>query len=232
MHILTSSVCNLCRTSHKCYGHTCTVLLQLMRLVASRQAQVIVSSWRAGSASAASTGTTSQDRQLSAAALKDNTRWAAYQASLAKNGYFKGNIPGSVQYKALLAEAAQSFMHTQGQQQSVGPNQSPAETIAAILEQPIQPENFQVLCCPCWFAYYLSTTRLLPFDASVTVCTSLDLGCTQSRQLCTEPVCDVGTVVVLVSKGSATWCILIRLLNASLQSFITHRTVLRMMTHG
>ena len=97
---------------------------------------------------------------MDAADLQDNPQWAAFKASLTKNGYFKGNIAGSAQYKELLAEAAQSFMHSQEQHQAIEATEAPAETIASILQQLMCPEQFKVIdsascrisaqvCCYC-----------------------------------------------------------------------------------
>ncbi|KAL0030851.1 hypothetical protein WJX77_009624 [Trebouxia sp. C0004] len=81
--------------------------------------------------------------QLDASALKGNPQWAAYKASLAKNGYFRDNIPGSVQYKELLAEAVQAFGQSQAYQQSVNASAGPGEAIAAMLQQPIESDQFE-----------------------------------------------------------------------------------------
>lgn len=83
--------------------------------------------------------------QPSESALKDSPQWAAYKASLAKNGYFQGNIPGSAQYKQLLAVAVQSFTQNEAYEQSVDAAAEPGETIAAILQQPINRDQFKVL---------------------------------------------------------------------------------------
>ncbi len=90
------------------------------------------------------TGQMPQGPQLDAAALKDNPQWAAFKGSLAKNGYFKGNIPDSAQYKTLLAEAVQSFAQSEVYQQSADAAAAPAEAIAAILQQPVDLEQFKV----------------------------------------------------------------------------------------
>ncbi len=85
--------------------------------------------------------------QLDASALKDNPQWAAYKASLAKNGYFRGNIPGSAQYKELLAEAVQAFGQSEAYQRSANAAAQPGEAIAAILQQPIDRDQFQAIPC-------------------------------------------------------------------------------------
>lgn len=81
------------------------------------------------------------------AAAQDNTKWQGYLASLTKNGYFKGNIPGSAQYKELMIEASQAFMQSQAKQQSAGLTAAPAQSIAALLQQPVQAELFKVIVC-------------------------------------------------------------------------------------
>ena len=82
-------------------------------------------------------------------ALADNPQWAAYKASLTQNGYFNSNIPGSAEYKKLLAAASQSFMHSQRQLQAVRPSDAPAETIATLLQQHIDAKQFQVTHSIC-----------------------------------------------------------------------------------
>ena len=77
-----------------------------------------------------------------------NPQWAAYKASLVKNSYFKGNIPGSVQYKQLLSEALKAFGENEAYQRAADAAAAPAEAIAALLQQPIDPEQFQV-CMLC-----------------------------------------------------------------------------------
>ncbi|KAA6422714.1 MAG: SGT1 isoform 1 [Trebouxia sp. A1-2] len=81
--------------------------------------------------------------QLDASALKGNPQWAAFKASLAKNGYFRGNIPGSAQYKELLAEAVQAYAQSEAYQQSVNAAPGPGEAIAAILQQPVDRDQFK-----------------------------------------------------------------------------------------
>ncbi len=83
--------------------------------------------------------------QLDASALKGNPQWVAFKASLAKNGYFRGNIPGSAQYKEMLAEAVQAFGQSEAYQQSANATAGPGEAIAAILQQPIDRDQFQVI---------------------------------------------------------------------------------------
>ena len=90
----------------------------------------------------------SHHKQVDATA-QDNPQWQGYLASLTKNGYFKGNIPGSAQYKELMTEASQAFMQTQAQQQSAGLTAAPAQSIATILQQPVQAELFKVTVCAC-----------------------------------------------------------------------------------
>lgn len=95
------------------------------------------------------TALSSQGKQLDAAG-PDNPQWQRYIASLNKNGYFNGNIPGSAQHKELIAIACQSFMQSQAQQPSASSNAAPAQSIFAILQEPTQPELFQVIHCrPC-----------------------------------------------------------------------------------
>lgn len=90
-----------------------------------------------------------QAKQVDAAG-QDNPRWPGYLASLTRNGYFKGNIPGSAQHKELMTTALHSFMQSQAQQQSAGPTAAPAQSIVAILQEPVQPELFKVIFCrPC-----------------------------------------------------------------------------------
>lgn len=85
--------------------------------------------------------------QLSTAALDESPLWAAYKASLTRNGYFRGNIPGSAQYKQLLAEAQQSFAQNEAFQQAAEAAAAPAEAITALLQQPADLDSFQVLHC-------------------------------------------------------------------------------------
>lgn len=82
----------------------------------------------------------------------NSPRWAAYKASLAKNGYFKGNIPGSAQYKELLAEAMKAFTQSETYQQSTDAAAAPAEAIAAILQQPVDVKQFKVSRGPTYYA--------------------------------------------------------------------------------
>lgn len=98
------------------------------------------------------------------AAVQDHPRWPGYLASLTKNGYFKGSKVGSAQYKELMTEAAQLFMQTQAQQPTRGAvAATPAQSIAAILEQPVQPELFKVTClwcfCPILSSFCVPTAR-------------------------------------------------------------------------
>ncbi len=79
--------------------------------------------------------------------MKDNPQWAAYKASLARNGYFRGNIPGSAQYKELLAEAVQAFGQSKAYRQSANAAAGPGEAIASILQQPIDRDQFEVMPC-------------------------------------------------------------------------------------
>ena len=96
---------------------------------------------------------------------QDNPRWQGYLASLTKNGYFKENIPGSAQYKELMTKASQAFMQTQAQQQSAGHTAAPAQSIATILQQPVQAELFKVILCT--FGLCLLTT--LAYHRSIPV---------------------------------------------------------------
>ena len=84
--------------------------------------------------------------QMDPSALNNNPQWAAYKASLDKNGFFKGNIPGSAQYKQLLSEAVQSFAQNEAYQQAAEAAAAPAEAIFALLQQPTKSEQFQVCC--------------------------------------------------------------------------------------
>lgn len=79
----------------------------------------------------------------------DSPQWAAYTASLGRNGYFRGNIPGSAQYKQLLAQAEQSFTQLDAHKQSAADAASPAEAILAILEQPVDVQALQVCLSQC-----------------------------------------------------------------------------------
>ena len=92
----------------------------------------------------------SQGKQPDQAALKGDPRWAVYLGSLERNGYFKGNIPGSAQHTALMAEAIQSFSQNEAYQQSA--DASPAEAIVGIVQQPIKREELQVCTALQWNA--------------------------------------------------------------------------------
>ena len=104
----------------------------------------------AGSAAAASTSHSSGVSQQDLHLLDSNPRWAAYKASLTKNGYFKGNISGSSRHKALLVQAAQSFMQSQVSQGAEEEEAaSPAQRIAELMTQPVDIEQFKVERCVC-----------------------------------------------------------------------------------
>lgn len=56
-------------------------------------------------------------------------------------------MPGSAQYKELLAEAVQAFGRSKAYQESANAAAGPGEAIAAILQQPIDRHQFQVMPC-------------------------------------------------------------------------------------
>lgn len=76
--------------------------------------------------------------------LQDSSQWASYRASLEKQGYFQGNIPGSAQHKQLLAQALHFFAQSEGYQQAAAAAAAPGEATTTILSQPADPQEFQV----------------------------------------------------------------------------------------
>ncbi|EIE25091.1 SGT1-domain-containing protein, partial [Coccomyxa subellipsoidea C-169] len=68
--------------------------------------------------------------------VADNPSWRVYKSSLERNGYFKGNIPGSQQHRELMQAALQSFVASEAYKKSCAALAAPVLRMQDILQHP------------------------------------------------------------------------------------------------
>ncbi|KAK9909024.1 hypothetical protein WJX75_006178 [Coccomyxa subellipsoidea] len=82
-------------------------------------------------------------KALSKDQVAGNPSWQVYKSSLERNGYFKGNIPGSQQHLELMQAALQSFAASEAYKRSSAALAAPILRMQDILRQPPRREQLE-----------------------------------------------------------------------------------------
>eukprot|EP00898_Chlorokybus_atmophyticus_P001396 jgi/Chlat1/2257/Chrsp17S02567 len=78
----------------------------------------------------------------STAVPKNDAAWERFLESLTEKGYFRGNIPGSQEYRSLLSAAAKAYRQTSAHEQRLAALSKPSQTMDALLQQPFSAADF------------------------------------------------------------------------------------------
>ncbi|CAK0783621.1 hypothetical protein CVIRNUC_006820 [Coccomyxa viridis] len=87
-----------------------------------------------GKDSDASLAPAQPDQEITEQAVSAMPAWHAYRAGLRQKGYFKGNIPGSQQFKGLMQQALQAFTQSAAYRRAAAAARGPASRIDAVLQ--------------------------------------------------------------------------------------------------